>query len=136
MGDQCLRRLLMRLFVSNTISLSTGQIELTYLDREQKCVQMVLSHDQDSRHTNICKGKLPSKILIPRTRRPMTLDFVWSIEDVRPSKVFFSKYDPRSTLTYFTSRSNVRVGSHVVSVRIHCTEIMADFFPHRCFKQK
>ena len=28
-----------------------------------------------------------------------------------------------------------RVGSHVVSVRIHCRK-MADFFPHRCFKQK
>ena len=30
----------------------------------------------------------------------------------------------------------LRVGSHVVSARIHCTEKMADFFPHRCFKQK
>ena len=32
--------------------------------------------------------------------------------------------------------TSFRVGSHVVSVRIHCTEKMADFFPQRCFKQK
>ena len=32
--------------------------------------------------------------------------------------------------------NHIRVGSHVVSVGIHCTEKMAGFFPHRCFKKK
>ena len=31
---------------------------------------------------------------------------------------------------YAASLGTNRVGSHVVSVRIHCTENMADFFPH------
>ena len=37
---------------------------------------------------------------------------------------------------YKSLAKSTRVGSHVVSVRIHCTEKMADFFSHRYFKQK
>ena len=48
-------------------------------------------------------GEKPLKIL-SRTRRPMTLVLVCSIENMGPTK-FFSNDDPRLTLTYLMSRS-------------------------------
>ena len=51
-------------------------------------------------------GKNPLKIFFSRTSRPVTWDLVCSIGDVGPTK-FVQMMNPRLTLTYLTSRSNL-----------------------------